>query len=128
MSYQLEWHSTGEVLGLDLRNKLSMDEMKLINQQTTGILDESDRNLILLIDASSLTAAYTTVDQLRLTQSYRDHPKLDAIIVIANTKLNRLITMLAFHLSRARVIQFDSKEQAEIYIANRGIARRTLIN
>jgi hypothetical protein len=114
-SYQLTWHSTGEVLRLDLLNKVSLDEMKVINGETINILDKSDRKLILLIDASSLKVDYATVDQLRMTQLYRDHPKLSAIVVVADNKMNRLITLLAFHLSKAHFIQLDSAEQAQEY-------------
>jgi hypothetical protein len=37
-------------------------------------------------------------------------------VVVANNKLNRLITLLTFHLSKARFIQLDSAEQAQEYI------------
>jgi hypothetical protein len=119
MSYELTWYSAGEVLQLDLQNSLSLDEMRLVNQRTIDMLDGSDQKLILLIDVSALAAAYHTVEQLRITQQYRDHPNLDAIVVVSKGKLNRLVTLLAFNLSRARFVQFNSTEQAQLYIQNR---------
>jgi hypothetical protein len=116
MSYQLTWYSNGEVLRLDLLSRVPLDEMKIINQETVSILDKSEQKIILLIDASGLKADYTTVEHLRTTQLYRDHPKLSTIVVVANNKLNRLITLLTFHLSKARFIQLDSAEQAQEYI------------
>lgn len=116
MSYEISWYATQGVLRLELQNSMSLDEMKLANQHTTHILDEADHKLALMIDASALTAGYTTADYLRSTQQYKDHPKLDVIVVIANNKLNRLITLLAFSSSRARFMQFSSAEEAQVYI------------
>jgi hypothetical protein len=116
MSYELKWYAVEKVLRLDLENGLSLDEMKLANQRTVDILDKAEQKLTLLIDVSALAAGYTTPDNLRSTQSYRDHPKLDTIVIVANNKLNRLITLLAFHSSRARFIQFSSGEEAQRYI------------
>jgi hypothetical protein len=90
--------------------------MKLANQHTIALLDKAERNLTLMIDASALTAGYTTADNLRTTQQYRDHPKLEAIVVIANNKLNRLITLLAYCTARARFVQFNSREEAQTFM------------
>jgi hypothetical protein len=121
VSYELTWYAAEEVLHLNLQSTLSLEEMKLINQRIVDILDESKRKLILLIDVSAFTAGYTTVDYLRDTQKYRDHPNLDVIAVVSNNKLNQLITLLVFSLSHARFIRFDSREKAQLYIAQRGI-------
>ena len=121
MGYDLKWYSPTTVLRLEMQNALSLDEMKVINQKVVDILDTSDRKLTLLVDVSALAAGYPTVEYLRMTQLYRDHGKLDTIIVIANSKLNRLIALLAFHLSRAHFIQFDSIEQARFYLSSRNL-------
>jgi hypothetical protein len=121
MAYKLTWYVVDEVLHLALRKSLSPEEMKEINVHTLDMLDRAGRKLTLLIDVSELTASYATVDSLRMTQRYRDHHKLDAIIVIANHKLNRLITLLAFNLCRAHFIQFDTHERAQIYMSQRGL-------
>jgi hypothetical protein len=116
MAYQLAWYSPGEVLRLDLLKRVPLDEMKLINQQLVDMLDTSDQKLLLVIDASMLTADYSTHEHLRATQLYRDHPNLDTIVGVAGNKLNRLIILLTFHLSRARFIQMDNTEQAQQYL------------
>ncbi|HEX3049762.1 MAG TPA: hypothetical protein VHP83_03830 [Aggregatilineaceae bacterium] len=117
MAYELKWYSSGEVLRVDMRDTVSLDELKAVNQEVMNILNASDRRLILLLDVSSLKAGYATVENLGMTQHYRDHGKLEAIIAVANNKLNRLVTMLAFHLSRARFVQFDNLEQAQPYLS-----------
>src|SRR5262245_9611879 len=110
MAYKLTWYAVDEILHLSLKNVITAEEMKEINHHTTEMLDDAGRKLSLIIDVSELTASYATVDSLRMTQRYRDHHKLDAIIVIANNKLNRLITLLAFNLCRAHFMQFDSRD------------------
>ncbi|MBN2303533.1 MAG: hypothetical protein JXQ72_03600 [Anaerolineae bacterium] len=116
MSYELTRHPTDTVLQLALRNTLSLQDLKQINQQVVDALDKSNQKLTLVIDASSLKASYNTVEHLRATQLYRDHPILDTIVIIASDKLNRLVTLLAFHLARVRFIQFDDAEQAQRYV------------
>lgn len=116
MSHELAWHLPGEVLQLSLHNGLSLEEMHKMNQQTLEVLEGVDQKLILLVDVSALAAGYQTADHLRNTQQYRDHPNLDSIVVVASSKLNRLVTLLAFHLSRAHFVQFDNTEQAHSYV------------
>ena len=81
-----------------------------------------------MLDVSELLASYTTVDTMRMTQHYRDHYKLDAIIGIANNKLNRLITALVFNLCRAFFVQFDSRDKAQSYMFERGMVTSSRIN
>jgi hypothetical protein len=121
MAYKLTWYAVDEVLYLSLKNVISPEEMREINAQTTEMLESAGRKLSLMIDVSELIASYATVDSLRMTQRYRDHHKLDAIIVIANNKLNRLITLLAFNLCRAHFMQFDSRDKAHTYMSQRGM-------
>lgn len=122
MAYKLTWYTVGEVLRLDMHGNVSLDEMKQFSQRVMHMLDKSQQKLTLLIDVSALIAGYTTVDHLRATQQYTDHPNLDAIVVISGSKLNQLIILLSFHLSRARFVQFDSKEKAQMYMVNKGFA------
>lgn len=122
MSYTLTWYAVGEVLHLNLKNNLSLDEMMLINHEIMAILDKTQHSLTLLIDVSDLTVGYATVEQLRNTQLYRDHSKLDVIVTVAGNKLNRLITLLVFSLSRARFVQVESAERAHMYMSHRGFS------
>jgi hypothetical protein len=122
MAYELTWYARDEVLYLGMEGNLSIEELKAINEEMMAILDSTPRKLNLMIEVSALTAGYSTVDSLRSTQKYRDHLKLDSIIGIANNKLNRLITLLAFNLCRADFVQFDSRDKAELYLSEKGIA------
>ena len=122
MPYKLTWYSFGEVLHLALDSDLSLEELDRINHETVEILNEAEQKMMLVIDVSKLVAGYQTVTYLRTTQHYMDHPGLNTIIVIANNKLNRLITLLAFNLGRARLIQFDSLEKTQWYMTQNGFS------
>lgn len=122
MAYELTSYVAEKLLQLTLQGTVSLEEMKLINQRVTDILDESKQKQTLLINVSALTAGYTTVDHLRDTQRYPDHLNLDTIVVVSNNKLNQLIAFLVFSLSRARFVQFDSKEKVQHYLEQKGIA------
>lgn len=119
MGYDLQWHIRGEVLRIELHNVVSIDELREINRQAFDILDKSDRKLVFVLDISVLQVVYTTVEHLRNTQLYIDHPKLDTLVVIAGSKLHRLISLLAFHLSLARFVQCESIEQAQRFLTVR---------
>lgn len=122
MPHDITWYAEGEALQLDLSGNLTPDEMQRINQETTDILARSDQKIVLLIDASGLTSGYLTADQLRSTQRYVDHPNLDALVIVATSKINRLITLLAFNLALAPFLQFSSKESARAYMIRRGFS------
>ena len=126
MPHDLTWYAVGEALQLDISGNLSVAEMHLINQQTIDILAQSEQKLVLLIDASGLTSGYLTADQLRSTQRYKDHPNLDALVIVASSKLNRLITLLAFNLALAPFLQFSSKETAKAYMIRRGFSESSV--
>jgi hypothetical protein len=119
MGYDLKWLARGEVLRVELQNVVSIDELKDVNRQAFDILDKTDGKLVLLLDISALQVVYTTVEHLRNTQLYIDHPKLDTLVVIAGSKLHRLISLLAFHLSLARCVQCESVEQAQRFLTAR---------
>lgn len=122
MSYELKWHShsAGCVLHLSLYNSLTLEEMEIINQEVMATIDKAEKKIAILIDISELASGYYTVDQLRNTQQYMDHRKVDAIVVIANNKLNRLISLLVFNLARRPFFQYDNLDAAYQRLAHRG--------
>jgi hypothetical protein len=121
MTNKLGWYKADEILHLELENNLSLDEMKHINQCIVEMLDKSRQKMVLLVDMSELVVGYGTADQLRSTQRYMDHPKLESIVVIANKKLNRLIALLAFNLARAHLIQVNNEAGLESYLTRRSL-------
>jgi hypothetical protein len=126
MPFTFTWYAVGEALQLDISGSLSLDEMKHINQRTIELLSGSEGKVVLVIDVSGLVAGYATADQLRTTQRYTDHPKLDTLVVVASSKLNRLITLLAFNLSRASFLQYSNLESAYAYLIRRGFSESSV--
>lgn len=122
MSHELKWYASGKVLCLSVQGGLSSDEMEHINQRLTMLLDNSESRLQLVIDMSEMVSAYHTAQELRRTQAYMDHLQLETIIVVANSKLNRLIALLAFGLARARFMPVDSRDSMRRYMRQHGFS------
>lgn len=122
MPHETKLNSVGDILHLNIYDTLYVDEMLVINEEVTEILNQLDRKIILLMDLSSLNAGYSTADQLRRTQEYVHHLQLDSLIVISKNKLNRLISILAFSLARVPSFQFDNKERALLHMTRRGFS------
>src|SRR5690606_25364589 len=110
MAYELKWNVFGQVIDLALYNHLSLNEMKAINQEVLGFLAEAHQKVVLVIDVSELNTGYYTVDHLRTTQQYMHHHSIDTILLVAMTKLNRLISLLAFNPSPLPLLQFEEPE------------------
>ncbi|MFW5691410.1 MAG: hypothetical protein ACOCXZ_02805 [Chloroflexota bacterium] len=122
MAHTLSWYMAGHVLALALDGQPSLQELRDINEEIIEVLDRSQTNLNIIIDAVNLRAGYQTADQLRSTQHYMNHPRLANVLVISDNKLNRLITLMAFCLSRAHFIQFDTHQKADAFLRRHGAA------
>jgi hypothetical protein len=70
----------------------------------------------ILIDANDFVATHQTTGLLRDTQKYMNHPNLDSAFIVADNKLIRLITLMAFSISRAKMTQFNTMEMAESWL------------
>lgn len=113
MPYQLGWYTTGKVLYLELKGQPSIQELKQVSDEVNNILDSYQKKMILLMDTTNLLAGYHSANYLRETQTYMNHDYLGDILVVSDNKLNRLITLLAFSLSRANFSQYNSMTLAE---------------
>jgi uncharacterized protein YpuA (DUF1002 family) len=119
MTYQLSWYIPDQVISLVLEGQPTIEELHHINHEVVDLLNHQSRQVNILIDAVKLKTGYQTVAQLRDTQKYMDHAHLNWAYVVADTKLNRLITLLAFSVSRAYFMQFDSFHKAELHLKRR---------
>jgi hypothetical protein len=120
MAYEIKWNVAGQVVALTLCNHVSLDEMKMINGQVLGMIEQADRKIAILIDMSGLNTGYYTVEHLQATQQYMHHRGVDSIVVVADNKLNRLISLLVFGLARPPVMQFDNVGAAQRQLVDRG--------
>ncbi|MDX2076476.1 MAG: STAS/SEC14 domain-containing protein [bacterium] len=113
MPYQLSWYKPETILYLKLEGQLSMDELETANQEVMGILDSLRARVNILIDVTHFSATHQTTGLLRDTQQYMNHHKIDSAYIVTDNKLMRLITLMAFSISRAKVIQFATMDVAE---------------
>lgn len=112
MAYTVDWQHLDQAIELTIHGQPTLEELQAINEEVSHVLDGIDTRVSILIDTVDLTAGYETANQLRDTQHYMNHPKLDRILVVATNKLNRLITLLAFCTARARLVQYDDPRKA----------------
>lgn len=122
MGYSVSWYIPDQVLRIVLENNLTIDELQTIHQDVTGVLASVHNNLHVLIDATQFSASYNSSAQLRDTQLYGNNPRVNGILVIADNKLTRLITLMAFCLYRAPITQFMNYGAADTYLRRIGLA------
>ncbi len=113
MPYQLSWYKPETILYLKLEGQLSTHELQAVNQEIVSILDTLRARINILIDATDFTATHQTTSLLRETQQYMNHQYLDSAFIVANNKLMRLITLMAFSISRAKVVHFNTMDVLE---------------
>lgn len=120
MAFDINWSADGQVVDIALYNHVSLDEMQVINQRVMETIDQTSGKIAVLIDVSRLNTGYYTVEHLRTTQQYMHSQKVDAIVVVSDNKLNRLIGLLVFNLTYIPLFQFDDSAQAHRHLEERG--------
>ena len=112
MTYQLDWYTEDHVIYLELQGQSSVTELRKINKEIQDLLDKQDNKIHIIFNAATMQTGHQTSNYLRDTQRYVDHLKVDTLSFVSRNKLNRLIAILAFSLSRAQLIQFENMETA----------------
>lgn len=113
MPYILDWYKTHQVIYLELNGNLTVEELQQVNHEIINVLDASSHKMYIVINANNFRVGYHSTHHLRDTQKYMNHPELDSAFMVSNDKLTRLITLIAFSLSRAKFFQFDTMQLAE---------------
>lgn len=116
MAYKLSWYIAEQVLYVCLDSHSTLKELECLNQEITNLLEERDHKIHLLLDATRLKPDYSTSWQLRDTQHYIYHANVSGLTVIVEDKLARLVTLIAFCLSRAPFLQVESFDKATAHL------------
>ncbi|MBL8131331.1 MAG: hypothetical protein JNL42_05705 [Anaerolineae bacterium] len=112
---ELFWHMPGKVMCLRITGDYTLEHSREINATLTDELDQCHDELVLLIDAAAMNRPYH-FDQIRTSQTYRDHPRLKHIYVATKDRLVKLALMIIFNISRAHLHVCDDVNAAEIQI------------
>lgn len=123
MTHTLTWYKPDQILYLALDGQPDLPEMETINREILNILDTHQAKLSIVVDITNMQAGYHTSEMLRTTQSYMDHPSLDEAFIVTNSKLNRLIALMAFCTARVRFSQFSTMEMVRQMLNRRDFAR-----
>lgn len=120
MTYKLSWYTPGKVLYLELKSQPAIHELEAINQEVSDILAIHKEPVNLLINAMEMKAGYETSNWLRDTQKYMNDPKVKQAYFVSDNKLNRLISLMAFSMSRVRLMQFERWQLAVDHLKRQG--------
>lgn len=108
----LSWYVPGKVLRLYIPGDYSLEDSRFVNALILRELDQSQDDLILLIDATQMNRPYN-FDQIRATQTYQNHPKLKYIYTATADRVVKLGMLIIFNISRAQLHLADTIDEAD---------------
>ena len=120
MTCSITWYPEANLLYLSLENLLTVQELQDAAYEIKNILDRCDVRTSVLIDVTKMSAGYHTADHIRDTQKYMNDNKLKTVFIVADTKLQRLITLMAFSVCGIPMIRFNSWKEAIPYLTQHG--------
>ncbi|MEO1288218.1 MAG: hypothetical protein AAFV93_10650 [Chloroflexota bacterium] len=118
MAYELAWHIEDQALLLTISGHYTLLDARDANKHILDMLEKSSNTLALLIDATTMQRPYN-FGEIRATQHYMDHQRLDGIYVATRDRLIKLSMMVIFNLSRANLFIADDVINAENMLRQR---------
>ncbi len=120
MSYTISWYTPDKILYLEFSDTPDENDLKEIDRYIMNVIAQYDDKLSIVINMMEMRAGYRTADILRETQNYMNHPSIESAFFVTDNKLNRLITILAFNLARAHIIQFKDLRVTREHLSRKG--------
>ena len=120
MSYTISWYTPDKVLYLEFNDTPQEKDLLDINNYVMDVIDKYEGKLSIVINMMKMRAGYETANKLRDTQAYMNHPAIESAFFVTDNKLNRLITILAFNLARARIVQFNDLKITREHLSRKG--------
>jgi len=111
MAYELTWYIPDKVLLLEVSGDYTLKDAEDVDELMHDKLNHSQKQLLVLINAMKMDRPYN-FNQIRLSQTYMDHRQLKSIYVASGDRLVKLAMMVIFNLSRARLLTYDSLDNA----------------
>jgi hypothetical protein len=115
MAYDLSWHVPNRVLFLSISGDYTLEDASEVNRLVTRELDQSNAQLSILIDVRKMSRPVNFVN-IRATQTFMDHRKLQHIYVAASDRLVKLSMIVIFNLGKAYLHMFDDLENATLLL------------
>lgn len=116
MAYEMIWNIPGRVLQLKMSNSLSFEEFIEIDKEINEHLQECSERITLIVDASEAKFSPYSIQRVKPTQKYLNSYQISQLIIVGDTKLNRLAMLLLFNLCRPKLQFCDNYDQAERYL------------
>lgn len=100
LSWELTWYHPGRVMSLKIIGDYTIEDSRQVNSLITDKLEESREDMVLLIDASEMIRPYY-FNEIRSSQTYKDHLRLKHIYVVTADNVVKLAMMIIFNYCRA---------------------------
>ncbi len=111
-SFTVSWYVEDRIILLSIIGDYSAADAKAANHEISDILDNTDRPLLLLIDASRMDRPFN-FQRIRALQTFMNHQRLKHIFVVADDKLVTLAMMVIFNMGRAYLHMYSTHAEAD---------------
>ncbi len=117
MANEVSWDTPGKALRLKLCGDLALEAFAEIDRQINERLQESDGRVVLVVDASDAKFPPYGIEPFRSSQTYLQSHQIEQLVVVSNSKLNRLAMLLLFNLCRPKLLLCDNFDEAQRFLA-----------
>ena len=114
MTSRVCWYVPQQILYVELKGNLSLEDFNQINQAIISKLDNdvAGHRVAVLVDITQPSHAPRAFEQVRTSQTFLQRHDIRFILVAGNNKLMRLIATLIFNLGKPSLKFFDDVDQA----------------
>lgn len=116
MANEVSWDTPGKALRLKLCGDLALEAFAEIDRQVNERLKESDGRIVLIVDATDAKLSPYGIEQVRSSQTYLQSRNIEQLVVVSNSKLNRLAMLLLFNFCGIRLLLCDNSDEAQRFL------------
>jgi len=121
--FGISWYVHQRAIYVTLSPAMSVENFRVADRRVTEMLESVPLQAALIIDASDMEARLLDWTSVRMTQTYGDHPNLQAIFVILpeSNRVVRLMMLIMFNLARAPMHMVGSLHEVDSWLNRYGI-------
>ncbi len=121
--FGISWYVHQHAIYMTLSPAMSVENFRVADRRVTEMLQSVPMQAALIIDASDMEARLLDWTSVRMTQTYGDHPNLQAIFVILpeSNRVVRLMMLIMFNLARAPLHMVSSLREVDSWLQRYGI-------
>lgn len=116
MSYDLKWHTPQRTLQLTLSGYVTLEEFRQLDRAIHDMIGTPTQPLAMIIDTSAVASVSVYTEQIRASQTFPNHPKMEWILIIGQNKLMRFTMMVIYNASQARLQFFQTHAEVMQFV------------